>query len=61
MPNKRNPNRTTVGFSVSKKTLAELKKIAKERGANVSNILERIAEQIIKEENERNNKSNKGR
>lgn len=49
MPNKRDPNRTTAGLSINKETLAELRRIASEQGTNVSNLLERFAEQIIKE------------
>ena len=49
MPNKRDPNRTTAGLSINKDTLAELRRIANEQGTNVSNLLERFAEQIINE------------
>ena len=59
MPNKRDPNRTTAGLSISKETLAELRRIANEQGTNVSNLLERFAEQIIKERKNEKSTSDK--
>ena len=62
MPRKRAKHRTTAGFSINIDTLNELKKYAKEKGTNVSNLIEKFAEQIIKEKNEKkSNTSNKKR
>lgn len=60
MPNKRDQKRTTTGISINKDTLEILRKIAKEKGTNVSNLLEKIAEEIVNErKNESNNKDKK--
>ena len=62
MPRKRANHRTTAGFSINIDTLNELKKYAKEKGTNVSNLIEKFAEQIINEKNEKkSNTSNKKR
>lgn len=52
MPNQRDPKRTTTGLSINKETLEFLRKIAKEKGTNVSNLIEKlISTNLAKKEN----------
>ena len=63
MPRKRASHRTTAGFSINIDTINELKKYAKKNNTNISNLIEKFAEEIVKEqkENEKNNNTNQTR